>query len=104
MIIIKGLPFKNILGIALFPFILLASKQPSKKLINHEKIHIRQQIELLVLPFYFWYLIEFGIKFIKYQNFHKAYLHISFEKEAYRHEASPEYLKKRKFWAFLRYL
>jgi hypothetical protein len=30
-----------------------------KVFVNHEKIHLRQQLELLVLPFYVWYIIEF---------------------------------------------
>ena len=104
MINIKGVPLKNILGIALFPFILVQSKKPSIVLINHEKIHIRQQLELLVLPFYAWYLIEFVIKYIKYQNVYLAYKRISFEQEAYTFESSLDYLKKRKVWAFLKYL
>jgi hypothetical protein len=33
-----------------------------------------------------------------------AYRNISFEKEAYLNEKDPDYLKKRSFWAFKKYL
>lgn len=73
-------------------------------LINHEKIHLRQQLELLVIPFYIVYGIEFLIRLILYKNWHKAYKNISFEREAYTNEFNLYYLKGRPFWAFLKYL
>ena len=45
-------------AMALFPFILLRRKSPSTKLINHECIHLRQQLEMGLLPFYIWYLLN----------------------------------------------
>ncbi|MFC4738919.1 hypothetical protein ACFO3U_02830 [Flavobacterium ponti] len=72
-------------------------------LINHEKIHIRQQIEMLVIPFFLWYGIEYVIRFIQYRNSKLAYLNISFEREAYQNEKNLHYLKQRSFWSFLRY-
>lgn len=72
MIIItsKYLIKNDIRGLTLFPFIFVSEKADLKDdiLINHEKIHIQQQKELLVLPFYIWYLIDFGIQFLKYRN------------------------------------
>ena len=70
---------------------------------NHERIHIRQQVESLVLPFYAIYLIEFGIGIIKYRNRMKAYMNISFEKEAYKNDSDFNYLKKRRFWTWVKY-
>ncbi len=67
---------------------------------NHERIHIRQQVELLVLPFYVLYLIEYAIGLIKYRNRKNAYMNISFEREAYQHDADMDYLKKRKLWGW----
>lgn len=72
-------------------------------LINHESIHIAQAIELLVVPFYIFYFFEFLIRLIEYRDFHRAYLNISFEREAYHNEDNLGYLKSRKSWAFLRY-
>jgi hypothetical protein len=70
----------------------------------HEKIHIRQQAELLVGLFFVWYFLEFLIRFAKHRNKDEAYHNISFEREAYANEKSPDYLKSRPFWKFFRYL
>jgi hypothetical protein len=90
-------------GMAIFPFILLkkSSLPFTKTLIQHERIHLQQQIELLFIPFYLWYLTEYIYFRIKFKNHHKAYLNIRFEKEAYTHQSTIDYLSKRKFWAFL---
>lgn len=47
-------------GITIFPFIFV-KRLNNVKLINHEKIHIRQQLELLVIPFFIIYGIEWLI-------------------------------------------
>lgn len=93
-------------GIAIFPFVFLKSKAElnNAAVLNHERIHFWQQLELLVLVFYVWYGLEFLIRWAKTGNWHKAYRSISFEKEAYAHENDPNYLKNRKIWSFLRYL
>ncbi|HEY6172410.1 MAG TPA: hypothetical protein VIX80_09150, partial [Candidatus Kapabacteria bacterium] len=67
-------------------------------------IHLRQQAELLVLPFYVLYFIEYLVKLIIYRNHDKAYRNISFESEAYQNDEDSGYLKKRKFWSFVKYL
>ena len=86
----------QIRAIAFYPFIFLRSDaKPNDMLINHERIHLRQQIEMLVIPFYIWYLIEF---------YKKGYMNISFEKEAYANENNLIYLKKRKLFNFFKYL
>ena len=96
---------KGFTAMALWPFILVKQKELKEdaKFINHEKIHLRQQIELLILPFYVWYVIEFLVRLLIYKNRRKAYLNISFEQEAYKNEKDLGYLKKRSFWRFLRY-
>ncbi len=93
-------------AITIFPFIFLLEKSFRKEasLLNHERIHIRQALELCIFPFYLWYLIEFVYRFIHFRNFHHAYLHISFEREAYSHEEDFLYLKKRRYWSFLKYM
>jgi len=91
-------------AMALFPFILLRRKSPSTKLINHECIHLRQQLEMGLLPFYIWYFVEYLIRLVQFRKHYLAYLHISFEQEAYRNEDDLEYLETRRFWAFLRYM
>ncbi len=92
-------------AIAIFPFIFLRRGGAENEiLINHERIHLRQQAELLILPFYLWYLIEYLLKLIVYRDHDKAYRNISFEREAYQNDEDPGYLKTRKFWSFVKYL
>ena len=91
-------------GMALFPFILLKTKTPARLLINHERIHLRQQIEMGLVVFYIWYFAEYLIRLVQYKKHYLAYLHISFEREAFRNQDDFEYLEKRKFWAFLKYV
>jgi hypothetical protein len=73
-------------------------------LLNHEKIHIKQQLELLVVFFFIWYGIEFLIRLVQYKNRREAYYNISFEREAYTKEKDLDYLKQRSFWSFLKYV
>ncbi len=92
-------------GITLFPFIILRNKdfKNNKILINHEKIHLRQQLELLIIFFYIWYVVEYYYWLVKLKNKHLAYRNISFEREAYAMEEDLNYLETRKFWSFWKY-
>lgn len=108
MILIWQRLLKNtkISGITLFPFIIL--KKPEYKqdqtLINHEKIHLRQQVELLVIFFYIWYVIEYYYWVFKLKDRYLAYRSISFEREAYAMEDDLNYLATRKLWGFWKYI
>ena len=106
LIVFKYLTPKGFRGITIFPFVILthAEDKENRVVINHERIHIRQQLELLVFPFYVWYFIEFFIRVIQFKNKNEAYRNISFEREAYKNEKDLEYLKSRSFWSFLKYL
>lgn len=105
VIVFKYLIPKGFRGITLFPFIFLFSENEKQDLVvlNHEKIHIRQQFELLIFPFFLWYLLEFLYKWILFKDKKKAYLNISFEREAYTNEKDLHYIKQRSFWSFLNY-
>jgi len=91
-------------GMALYPFILIKDEHRKEDvvLINHEKIHLRQQLELAIIPFYLFYLINYLINVFRYKNHHLAYVNILFEREAYKHERNLTYLRFRKFceWWF----
>lgn len=67
-------------------------------------IHLRQELELLILPFYILYLLNYLFNLWRYKDRGKAYLNIVFEKEAYANEAETGYLRERKFWAWLKFL
>jgi hypothetical protein len=97
---------KNFSGITLWPFLILKKKSLKKDLVflNHERIHFRQQVELLVIPFYLWYALEFIVRLIQYKSRYQAYRNISFEREAYSNEKDLDYLEKRSFWRFRIYI
>lgn len=104
MIVIRGINFKTIEGIALWPFVLVRSKNPSERLLLHERIHLQQQLEMLILPFYIWYILEWAVKWARYKDANRAYYEIGFEREAYAHDRNPGYLKTRRFWNFIPYI
>jgi len=115
----------SIKGMTIFPFILL-SKTASEKTLNHERIHLKQELQLLpfsivlnslvillltdnlwwlllnLLPFlnssvfYIWYIIDY---------LRRGYRGIIFEREAYINDDNFNYLKetKGKWFTFLKY-
>lgn len=103
----KLIPFKGYVAMAIFPFIFARKeyKPLAERIINHESIHLKQQIELLVLPFFLWYGIEWVVRLIQYKSFKEAYRNISFEREAYDNDKDDRYLEEtRKPFEFLHYL
>ena len=106
LIVSKYLIPKGYAGMTVFPFVILKSKYylENKTTINHEKIHIRQQLELLVLPFYILYFGNLFLNLLIYRNFQEAYRNIIFEREAYANEKNLDYLKSRSFWSFLKFI
>lgn len=96
---------KRTLGVTLYPLIILKKGlETNKVVVSHEKIHLRQQLELLLLPFYLWYFIEYLIRLIQYKNGFEAYKNISFEREAYANEDNLNYFKERKLYSFFKYI
>jgi hypothetical protein len=91
--------------IAVWPFVITRRARAAidRRLINHERIHLRQQVEMLIIPFYLWYAVEFLLRRTR-KDAYGAYLDISFEREARSFEADDTYLQKRKPWAWLRYV
>jgi hypothetical protein len=106
LVVFKYLTPKWVRGITIFPFVVLSYKKDKENfvLLNHEKIHLRQQVELLVIPFFIWYGIEFLVRYFQYKNWNQAYMNISFEREAYLNEKNLYYLKQRSFWNFLNFI
>lgn len=93
-------------GITIWPFIFLSH---SKKwlieergqryhdlLVNHEKIHFRQQIEMLVVLFYILYVLDWIANGFVYKD-------IVFEREARANENNLDYLVERRFLNWLHY-
>ncbi|HEX5626088.1 MAG TPA: hypothetical protein VFX48_08730, partial [Saprospiraceae bacterium] len=89
-----------------WPFVFVREKKhlENAPLMRHERIHLRQQKELLVIFFYLWYAIEYFVHRTHGKSPQEAYRNISFEREAYAMETHPEYLDNRPFWNFLKWL
>lgn len=106
LIVAKFLIPKGFGGFAFYPFVFLsaAADKDNPDFINHERIHLRQQLELLVLPFYLWYVFEYLLRLLQFGDHKKAYRNISFEREAYANEKNLGYLNERPFWMFLKYM
>ncbi|MFJ1412309.1 hypothetical protein [Capnocytophaga canimorsus] len=101
----KWLVPKGYSAITLYPFVFMRDKtdKQNQVLINHERIHLKQQAELLVIFFYLWYFADFLWKYAKYRNWNRAYRDVIFEREAYNNEQNLNYLKIRGIWWFLGY-
>lgn len=95
------IPFKGFDAMNLFGVVFARNeyKDLDKIVLNHEAIHTAQMKELLYIPFYILYGIEYLINLIKYRDGDKAYKNISFEREAYRNERQLDYLKGRRHFS-----
>ena len=96
------LPPRNYAAINLFG-VLFCRKGTTitTEVIRHERIHTRQMLEMAILPFYLWYFAEW---LIRLRMHGRAYLNISFEREAYAHMHEKSYLDHRKPYAWTKYL
>lgn len=97
----KTLPFGPYKALAIWPFI-FAKKKLDHIDINHEKIHHRQQLEMLLIFFPLMLGIDYVIKRIKYKE--KYYRNLAIEREAYDNEFNLYYLKTRPFLNWIKYL
>lgn len=106
VVVNKFILAKHFDGVVLWPFIVVKRKELKRNpvFMNHERIHIRQQLELLIIFFFIWYFFEYFIRLIKYRDSYKAYNRICFEREAYANEGNFTYLTQRPFWNFKKYL
>ena len=92
-------------AMALYPFILIKRDdlRNNEELIHHEKIHHRQQLELLLVGFYILYGINYLFNLLKYRSHYKAYREIIFEREAFAMDKDLNYLNNRKMFAFVKF-
>lgn len=90
---VKGFSAMNLFGV------IFARKNArlTKVTMNHEAIHTAQMKELLYIPFYIIYVIEYIYRlFTNSFDLNKAYRSISFEQEAYSNQKNMSYLSTRK--------
>lgn len=89
----------------IFPFIFFKNKEKlnDRFIVNHEMIHVRQQLELLVIPMWILYGLNYLLNRLKGMGHDIAYLDIIFEREAYGHDHDMKYLTKRKWYAWIKH-
>ena len=94
---LRGFSAINLLGVLfVHPGVYL-----SRELINHERIHTAQMLEMGVIGFYLWYVAEWLFRLFRPGN---AYRRISMEREAFEHERDLSYLRRRRHYAWRNYL
>ena len=124
------IPFKGFKAITIFPFVFARKKAKplSDVYINHEGIHLSQQLEVLLaslivvflaitivhiswwwmlatLPvYYIWYGMEYLIRSIAYRSWKEGYRNIAFEQEAYLNERDYNYITDRNGFAWIKYI
>jgi hypothetical protein len=75
------------------------------QLINHELIHFRQEVELLLVGSFLLYFFEYLYgKLIKKLSATEAYFNLAMEQEAYLNQNNLNYLNERKPFAVFHYL
>lgn len=90
-------------AITLYPFI-ISREEIDDKTKRHEMIHFEQQKELFIVFFYLLYAYYYFINYLKCKDKFLAYLTIPFEREAYVHQNSKNYLEKRQKFSWINYL
>jgi len=125
------IPAKGFKAITILPFIFVRLEQKrnyNEVDDNHENIHGRQQVEVLLVsaaviavlclttgiswwwmaaaPFCYFvmYGLEYIVRLFVYGKGKEAYRNISFEQEAFMYERDTGYLGRRKAFAWVRYL
>ena len=107
------IPVKGFKAINLFGVLFVRGNAViSEKTLRHEHIHTMQMREMLYVPFYLWYGIEYVIRFFgwsfkKKNPYHpndKPYDRMSFEREAYGNEHDVYYPKTRKHFSWFKYI
>ena len=92
----RWIPFGKFAAINIFGiFFVRDGVVVSDRLLRHESIHTRQMRELLYLPFYLIYCLEWLVRVMVMRNFYKSYRMISFEREAYENDNDISYLTNR---------
>lgn len=103
MVIVKNriIPLDGYKAMTVWPFIFVR-KEIDGETINHEMIHGRQQVEMLLVPFFIWYVAEWLIRLVFGHG--NAYHNIGFEREAFANEWDDEYLENRRAYAWWKYM
>ena len=90
---------------AFWPFVVIRGEEyVDEYFINHEKIHLKQQVELLFVGLIVWDILETLFWMIRGKSLAQAYLLRSSEQEAYQNQHNLIYLQSRHFLEIKKYL
>ena len=94
------------MAITFYPFLFVRTDtRQNQELIRHETIHIRQQLELLLVGSWILYIFEYiYARYIKKLDKRQSYYFTSLEQEAHRNAMNENYLQQRKPYAVLKYI
>ena len=98
----------GLVGLALWPIVILEGSALTRRgnptqTFQHERIHLKQQRELFVIPYYMIYFSEYLFRRLWFTH-SKAYRNISFEREAYENENKKQYVNRRNHFAWNNYI
>lgn len=96
----------NAMAITFYPFIFVRTDtRHHTELIRHETIHIRQQLELLIVGAWVLFIFEYlYARYVKGLDARQSYYYTALEQEAHRNAMKIDYLSIRKPYAVLRYV
>lgn len=106
---------KDVVAITFYPFGMYVTQKllnstfsnigynDNHETIRHEVTHWLQEREMLCIPFYIWYGLEYLIK-LPFYGKEEAYYNISFEREAYKNETLDTYNQTRPHFAWFKYI
>lgn len=97
--------FNYYTGLSFFIFIWISKLTKDEvRLVRHEKIHFLQQIEMFFVFHWMLYGFFYLISRYKGHGHYIAYRYNPFEIEAYENEHNINYLKERRFFAWINYV
>lgn len=99
----KIIPFGSYYAINLCGLV-LSKRRLTQVERNHEYIHSLQQREMLWIGFFLFYIAEWLVRLVQHRNAKRAYLAISFEREAYHHQQDLSYRYHRQLYAWHNFL
>jgi hypothetical protein len=110
---LAGLIEEGVVATTIYPFGIYVTQEvldgmfhgdeEAQATIRHEATHWLQAREMLCIPFYIWYGIEYLFKYALIDH-EQAYYQISFEREAYYNEDNKTYNKTRRPYAWFKYI
>lgn len=97
--------FNYYTGLSFFVFIWISRlTEDEVRLIRHEKIHFHQQIEMLFIFHWLFYVFFYLVSRVRGHSHYAAYRFNPFELEAFTHDFDAAYLQRRRPYAWIRFI